>query len=293
MTLRTDLENHYWKQKRKYNIADQGDYSPFYEHLKVTFLEVIKRRCGILTPNFTQNFIQAFLENLKRITLRTLIYEMQLCDECGELQGENEEEKYCYFVDYFLSDSLYLKKIYKEYPIMYQNMLSFLVLSAQNICEVIERFESDREEINFHFFQNNPCYKIKRIDHSTSDLHNQGKTVLILELDNEEKLVYKPRSLAIDQVYREFLQWICKSLNITYWWNFIWDRGEYGWCSWVSELPCISYDELERYYERNGILLGISYLLDSEDMHYENLVAHGEYPVLIGKFWNWQLEAEE
>ena len=281
MTLRIDLENYYWKQKRKYDIADRGDYSSFYEHLKVTFLEVIKRRCGILMPNFTQNFVQAFLGNLKRITLRTLIYEMQLCEECGELQGENEEEKYCYFVDYFLSDSLYLKKIYKEYPIMYQDMLSFLVLSAQNICEVIERFESDREEINFHFFQNNPCYKIKRIDHSTSDLHNQGKTVLILELDNEEKLVYKPRSLAIDQVYREFLQWICKSLNITYWWNFIWDRGEYGWCSWVSELPCISYDELERYYERNGILLGISYLLGSEDMHYENLVAHGEYPVLI------------
>ena len=113
MTLRIDLENYYWKQKRKYDIADRGDYSSFYEHLKVTFLEVIKRRCGILMPNFTQNFVQAFLGNLKRITLRTLIYEMQLCEECGELQGENEEEKYCYFVDYFLSDSLYLKKIYK------------------------------------------------------------------------------------------------------------------------------------------------------------------------------------
>ncbi len=75
MTLRTDLENHYWKQKRKYNIADQGDYSPFYEHLKVTFLEVIKRRCGILTPNFTQNFIQRNMlkENLERNCKKLLI----------------------------------------------------------------------------------------------------------------------------------------------------------------------------------------------------------------------------
>ena len=29
MTLRIDLENYYWKQKRKYDIADRGDYSSF------------------------------------------------------------------------------------------------------------------------------------------------------------------------------------------------------------------------------------------------------------------------
>ena len=105
--------------------------------------------------------------------------------------------------------------------------------------------------------------------------------MLILELDNGEKLVYKPRSLAIDQAYKEFLQWVCKNLKISYWWNSIWDRGEYGWCSWVPNLPCISYDAIRQYYERSGVLLGIGYLLGSEDMHYENLIAHGEYPVLV------------
>ncbi len=281
MILKKEIEEHYWKLERKYDIADQGDYSLFYEHLKVIFFEVIKKECGSVIPEFTKNFVQAFLGYLKRITLRTLIFEMELCEECGELQGKDERDKYCYFANCFLGDSSYLKEIYNEYPIMYQDIMSFLTLSVQNICEVIGRFESDIEEINFRFFQNNPCHKIQKIDCGASDMHNQGKTVLILELDNEEKIVYKPRNLTIDQVYKEFLQWICEKLGIVYWWNSVWDRGKYGWCSWVSVLPCISYDELERYYERSGILLGISYLLGSEDMHYENLIAHGEYPVLI------------
>lgn len=281
MIQKREVERLYWEQEKTYNIVDQGDYAPFYEHLKTIFLKVIKSEFGNMIPNFTQNFMQAFLGNLKRITLRTLIFEMELCEECKELQGETEEEKYHYFVDHFLENPICLKEIYKEYPVMYQDMLSFLTLSTQNICEVIKCFALDIKEINFRFFQANPCHRIQKIDCSASDLHNYGKTVLILELDNREKLVYKPRSLTIDQAYKEFLQWVCKNLEIPYWWNSIWNRGEYGWCSWVPNLPCTSYDAIRQYYKRSGILLGIGYLLGSEDMHYENLIAHGEYPVLV------------
>ena len=153
MILRKEVEKLYWKKEEAYNIVDQEDYTPFYEHLKTTFLKVIKNECGNVIPDFTQNFMQAFLENLKRITLRTLIFEMELCEECKELQGENEEEKYHYFVEHFLENPIHLKEIYKEYPVMYQDMLSFLTLSAQNICEVIEHFMLDIKEINSRFFR--------------------------------------------------------------------------------------------------------------------------------------------
>ena len=49
----------------------------------------------------------------------------------------------------------------------------------------------------------------------------------------------------------------------------------------MEETPCHSREELRRYYRRNGILLGICYLLGSRDLHYENVIAHGEYPVII------------
>ena len=93
--------------------------------------------------------------------------------------------------------------------------------------------------------------------------------------------VGKPRSLAMDEAYRKFLLWTCENIDMPYWWNEVWNRGDYGWCGLVTSTPCKSDNEMKRYYERNGILLCVSYLLGSGDIHYENLIAHGEYPVVI------------
>ncbi len=282
MISKTNIEDIYWTLQSSITVQEQGDYSQFYAHLEQTFLEGVKNGCGNLTvPEFTNNFIQAFLNNMRKISVRALILEMELCSDFGELQGENEEEQYCYFTEHILCDPSFQKEIYKAYPIMYRDLFSSLTLSVQSICEMLERFEEDNSEINSRFFKENPCHKILKIDGGDSDAHRGGRRVLILEMDNGEKLIYKPRNLALDEAYVLFLQWICENVGMEYWWNRVWDRGEYGWCGWVAALPCESYEAMKRYYERNGLLLCISYLLGSTDMHYENLVACGEYPVLI------------
>ena len=281
MVSKINIENIYWELKHT-TVQERGDYSQFYGHLEQTFLQGVKSECSSFPmPAFTHDFIQAFLNNMKKITMRALILEMELCSDFGELQGDTEEEQYHYFTEHFLSDPSFQKEIYKTYPLMYQDMLSSLTLSIQNICEVLERFAVDIEEINSRFFPENACHKIQKISGGDSDAHRGSRMVLVLELDNGEKLIYKPRSLALDEAYVSFLQWICQNVDMEYWWNTIWDRGEYGWCGWVSALPCQSSAAIKRYYERNGLLLCISYLLGSMDMHYENLIAHGEYPILI------------
>ena len=50
---------------------------------------------------FTHDFIQAFLNNMKKITMRALILEMELCSDFGELQGDTEEEQYHYLQNIF------------------------------------------------------------------------------------------------------------------------------------------------------------------------------------------------
>lgn len=40
-------------------------------------------------------------------------------------------------------------------------------------------------------------------------------------------------------------------------------------------------EELSRYYQRIGIILFINYLLEGGDIHFENLIACNEYPVII------------
>ena len=49
----------------------------------------------------------------------------------------------------------------------------------------------------------------------------------------------------------------------------------------VKQKECYSLEEVHRYYYRSGIYLGIFYILSTVDIHYENMISHGEYPVFI------------
>lgn len=260
----------------------QGIFEEYYEHLQQVLLQKIgESRKEAKIPELAPELLETFKKQIQRITVRTLIFEMEICEEDGKLEGETIQERYEYFVGVFLNDSDYRKEIYGAYPVLYENILLALEDFARNMDELLDRFAEDRQEINRRLYPGNPCGEIRQVGGGGSDSHRHGHRVFILELDNGEKLVYKPRSMAVDEAYEAFLRWVFENTGMPCWWYRVWDRGEYGWCQWVSSVPCSSREELERYYYRNSVLLCISYLLGSEDMHYENLIAHGEYPVIV------------
>ena len=48
-----------------------------------------------------------------------------------------------------------------------------------------------------------------------------------------------------------------------------------------KNIPCKNESEVEHYYFRMGIHLFLGYALGATDLHGENIIAHGEYPVII------------
>jgi len=218
---------------------------------------------------------------LKRISLRTLILEMNLSERCGELVGKDGEEMYHFYVNQKMCDNEYLQEMYRVYPELYRALFQELERCMRNIRSVLEKFEQDKTEINKAFFAANPAHFIKRIGGGDSDSHNGGGRVYWMDLDNGERLVYKPRCLAIDKVFQEFVGYVSNGCGMDYQWNIILDKTEYGWCTWVRKNDCDTRKELEDYYFRIGVLLCITYLLGAEDMHYENLIANGEFPILV------------
>ncbi len=50
---------------------------------------------------------------------------------------------------------------------------------------------------------------------------------------------------------------------------------------YVAHGPCPDRAGAERYFHRAGLLLALSYVLRSTDFHFENLIARGEYPMLV------------
>ncbi len=115
------------------------------------------------------------------------------------------------------------------------------------------------------------------------DTHNHGRTVAILTLNGNRKLVYKPHSLENDVIFAELIQWLNRTerLSLPLRHLRVLSRGAYGWQEYVSHRPCAGPKEADHYMYRLGALIFLAYLTSVCDLHYENLVADGDAPILI------------
>src|SRR5699024_3493642 len=96
------------------------------------------------------------------------------------------------------------------------------------------------------------------------------------------KLIYKPRSLAIDQHFQEFLSWMNdKGAKPKFKIMKVIDRTTYGWQEFIETKECMELEQVSRFYQRQGGFLAISYLLNATDFHSENIIASGEHPFFI------------
>ncbi|MCA9996460.1 MAG: type 2 lantipeptide synthetase LanM family protein, partial [Anaerolineales bacterium] len=117
---------------------------------------------------------------------------------------------------------------------------------------------------------------------NAGDTHKNGRSVIIAEFSSGFKIVYKPKSLAVDRHFQQLLSWFnergaqppFRALQCL-------DRETYGWVEFVASKPCISETEVTRFYKRQGSYLALLLMLSASDFHHENVVAAGEHPVLV------------
>lgn len=114
------------------------------------------------------------------------------------------------------------------------------------------------------------------------DAHANGQAVSVLTFENGKKLIYKPQETALYQLYDESCTFLNKSglkhslrINSTIY------RKKYGWFEFIENSPLQEKQDAERYYYRLGVSLCLLYVLNGRDFHFENIIASGEYPMLI------------
>jgi lantibiotic modifying enzyme len=57
-------------------------------------------------------------------------------------------------------------------------------------------------------------------------------------------------------------------------------NGHY-WTEYIEYKPCSDEKEFAEYYTRIGNLTALLYALNAVDIHYENIIANGTYPVIV------------
>jgi lantibiotic modifying enzyme len=171
--------------------------------------------------------------------------------------------------------------LFKRFPVLARLWSVAIFQWDANIVEVLERIATDRAAISRFFFHANAIGRIKNLRLGLSDPHGGGRSVTLIEFGGG-RLVYKPRSGKSESSWFELLTWMNRQgfqpkLRAAR----VLDRKRYCWMEYVEAASCKSRAGVRRFYERLGGIIAAAYLLKAVDCHRQNLIAAGEYPLLV------------
>lgn len=220
-------------------------------------------------------------ERLQYICSRTLIAEIHEYKDKGLLRGGNSKEEYDYFCDCIIGSSEYMENLSQKYPVLFRCIWECVDETVTFYDEIIRHFKKDAIHLRDGLISNQSSHKISHIISKGSDVHNHGKQVMTVEMDCGEKILYKPHSMENEKTYEGLYNWLQKEAGLeTFSYAYL-SRKDHSWSAIVSYQSCQSEEMIRRYYQRIGIHLLLAYLLGTNDLHNENIIAAGEYPVLI------------
>lgn len=233
---------------------------------------------------FVEESIKQLLDQLFQLSYRVLIVEIHSASSTGKLLGETSEDRLTYYTTVMLQDKAYLSSIYNEYEVLTRLMKESTVQYFEYMLEILTRTQSEISNLEHKFNRGDSIGKIVRIETGVGDGHNGGRTVSMLLFPSGKKIVYKPRSLELEEGFNQMLSWLeerCNNKLLGYRTCAVHTKEDYGWMEFIAYKSCSDSDELKRFYKRTGQLLCLLYVTRSVDFHYENLIAHGEFPMLI------------
>lgn len=234
--------------------------------------EIEDLKCFLVKNKYSLNFEQ-ILEKLKLListfSMEALVAEYHLLKKDNKLVGMNLESRIENFKEVFN-----IEIFFKHYPEL-KRLLSISILDRIAFFkEILSFYEEDK--ISLNKISGCELGNIVDIDTSFGDLHD-GKSVSIIEFDNG-KWVYKPHSIQTDMYLNDILEYISQKNDLVMNTPKFLCRETYGWQEFVKYNECVNYNEVHNYYLRIGVYLGIFYILSSNDMHNENIIASGEFP---------------
>lgn len=170
--------------------------------------------------------------------------------------------------------------LFTEYPVLARRMGTSIEQVLAFVEEFLQRFYQNKEVIENEFFQGKSINKIINIIGEISDLHQNGRSVLILTFDENRKLVYKPRTLEIDVRWERFTSEFSPA-KVMIKAPHAMDLGEYGFVEFVHHEPCQNIEEIKSYFYNSGALMALIYAFGGNDFHRENIISVGTHPVII------------
>jgi type 2 lantibiotic biosynthesis protein LanM len=290
------LENQNYKSKSsKECVENAGDTHPFHQVLSL-FVDQARKRLvaksysnNILANNVLESLASVLMKDLSTIASKSLFLEFAIYRakhystlDLAILEASKEKSTVVYddFIQSLLQGQLI--EFFSEYAVLARTLSVTCLLWVEASTEFIQRLSSDLPDFAGKFFNHQHLGTVCGLDCALSDYHNGRRSVYIVKFTSGDKIVYKPKDMSIDSKYSDLICWLnVYGIPIDLKAAKVWPRDGYGWMEFIPSLPCDDKESVQRFYRRAGTLLCLIYLLDGVDCIYENLIANGEYPILI------------
>jgi type 2 lantibiotic biosynthesis protein LanM len=277
-------------QENKYLPIDSEHPLPF-EDFYIPFILVARNKLNTQLPSnclskiFTDEAYQALernlLQQLVNLGTETLLLEFNQVKEKQASQEQNEGKAlYTSFIQNLQQDGGI--RFFENYPVLARLIATTIDLWGESTTEFIQRLKTDLSAIASFFSNGESLGTVQSIDTSLSNPHHGKRIVLILTFTSGVKVVYKPKDLSLYVAFNQLLDW-CNQQKISLPFKLIkiLERQGYGWVEYIPQQPCLEKVEVKNFYTRAGMLLSLLYVLGAKNCYAENVIANGQYPVLI------------
>jgi type 2 lantibiotic biosynthesis protein LanM len=216
---------------------------------------------------------------LAGLAARTLVLELGRARRAGVLAGETGEERFAGFVRR-TGTVAGLTDLLHRYPVLARLAAQAAQHAIASATELLTRFDADRAALAA--FAGADPGPLVEITGGTGDAHQRGRSVRELRFAGGGRVVYKPRPLDLHAAFTDVVGWLnprvpgleLRTVDVL-------ARPGYGWLRFVEHRPCADLTAVDRFYRRQGVLLALLHALDGTDVHFENIIADGDQPVLI------------
>ncbi len=167
------------------------------------------RSPGLFAPeDLAAALLATLIRRLRWASERALALELHVSRLEGKLQGETPEERFRSFVETLRQPAGALE-ILRRYPVLARDACRHAGQWVETSLEMMERFAADREEIVRQLRRRQrsrarspPCRT------GLSDRHTGGRSVAVLSFASGLRVVYKPKSLAVDLHFQALVAWL-------------------------------------------------------------------------------------
>ena len=230
--------------------------------------------------SMTRSLEDALFQRLFEATSRTLALQLGVAAAKGLLAGADPRARFDFFCE-CLNDRRSAAGLLAQYPVLVRRLSLLTAQWRDGALETIRRLEAGLAAVRDDFFSGEDpgvCVAAEPM----GDSHAGGRRVQRLTFETGAQAIYKPRPLVLECGFRDVVAWantagltpdLAAAPAI--------DRGDHGWMYYVQAGACADAGGVERYFRRQGGNLALAYVLGAVDLHYENVIAAGERPVIV------------